>query len=183
MPDTTHGADNTAPVVSPYYLSAASRELLKQRSADIRENLQRRREERDWPQVEPHAPAGLLAWPRTLLAAACVFTTLTAAASEWQHAAETPEGTTWMWRQGTAAREQVLGRQARTVVVQRNAAGGQWLYKAAAFDETCTERHGEVHLLTMNHQMVETTKFTRGDRSVAAAMALVLCSNAPGPQK
>jgi hypothetical protein len=88
-----------------------------------------------------------------------------------------------MWRQGTAAREQLQGRQARTVVVQRSAAGAQWLYKAAAFDETCTERRGEVHLLTLAHAPVETTKFTRGDRSVAASLALVLCREAPGPQR
>lgn len=183
MPNNANRAAGPAATVSPYYLSAESRELLKRRGAEIRVDLQQRRHERGWPQVEPSAPKGLLSWPRTLLAAACLFTTVTAQATEWQHAAETPDGATWAWRAGTGSREIVRGGEARTIVVQRKVGAEHWLYKAAARDEACTARRGEVHLLTLASAHVETTVFTRGDRSVAAALALVLCRNAPGPRQ
>lgn len=163
-----------AVAVSPYHLSPESRELLKQRGQEIRTELAHRRADRIWPQV-PAYTGKRLAWPGTMLAAACLFSTVSAQATEWQHVAETPDGTTWSVRRGTEGRELFKSQNLRVAMVRRVLNGGAQLFKAGALEDAATRQHSEVHLFTLASALVETTHFTRGDRSVAAALALVLC--------
>lgn len=114
-----------------------------------------------------------------LLAMACLLGAASAQAGEWQHYAETPDGTTWAWRTGTGMRETVQGRVMRTLVVMRTAGSATWMYKAAAEDGTCQRRRGDVHLLTLTGHLAETTAVRHDDGSVGAQLLRVLCTNTP----